>query len=121
MPSSGGGAHLSDANVDAQDGFLAPLLEVLSVTPFPPGTQVVTKRYEALNDDYYELYEAHLSCKVMFERLNDTQNELLTSLRLHGALSEDHKALQQTHLCCAGKEAALSEQLGAVENERISA
>ncbi|GKE34284.1 hypothetical protein Tco_1453606, partial [Tanacetum coccineum] len=39
-------------------------------------------------------------------------------LRLHGALSEDHKALQQTHLCCAGKEAALSEQLGAVDNEK---
>ncbi|GJR88565.1 hypothetical protein Tco_0212576 [Tanacetum coccineum] len=53
----------------------------------------ILRRYEALNEDYRELYESYRSC-------------------------QDHKALQQVHLGCVGKEADLTEKLVAVEKER---
>nr|GEV11835.1 hypothetical protein [Tanacetum cinerariifolium] len=52
-------------------------------------------RYEALNEDYEELYESHQSCRA-----------------------EDHKALQQVHLGCVGKEADLTEKLATVKKAR---
>ncbi|GJY75514.1 hypothetical protein Tco_0480630 [Tanacetum coccineum] len=53
--------------------------------------------YEALNDDYGELYESHHSC---------------------GDLADENKTLRQEHLGCSGKEAALAEKLAMVENEK---
>ncbi|GJW79433.1 hypothetical protein Tco_0143408 [Tanacetum coccineum] len=50
----------------------------------------ILRRYEALNEDYGELYESHRSCQ----------------------------ALQQVHLGCIGKEADLTEKLAAMEKER---
>ncbi|GKB70283.1 hypothetical protein Tco_0931695 [Tanacetum coccineum] len=75
-------------------------------------------RYEALNDDYEELYEAHSSCKGLSQRLTDTQNSLVEALRTRATLSEDHKALQQVHLECAGKEVALTKKMAVVEKEK---
>ncbi|GJT20966.1 hypothetical protein Tco_0890903 [Tanacetum coccineum] len=51
----------------------------------------ILQRYEALNEDYEELYESHWSY---------------------------HKALQQVQLGCVGKEADLTEKLVAVEKAR---
>ncbi|GJW95233.1 hypothetical protein Tco_0174905 [Tanacetum coccineum] len=76
------------------------------------------QRYEAFNDDYDELYQAHSSCKGLSQRLTDTQNSLVKALRTRATLSEDHKALQQVHLDCVGKEVALSEKLAVVEKEK---
>nr|GEW02324.1 hypothetical protein [Tanacetum cinerariifolium] len=39
------------------------------------------QRYEALNDDYGELYQTHASCKDISQRLTGTQNELVDALR----------------------------------------
>ncbi|GJS72811.1 hypothetical protein Tco_0705652 [Tanacetum coccineum] len=50
----------------------------------------ILRRYEALNEDYKELYESHRSCQ----------------------------ALQQVHLGCVGKEADLTEKLTVMEKER---
>ncbi|GJY27245.1 hypothetical protein Tco_0401971 [Tanacetum coccineum] len=78
----------------------------------------ILRRYEALNEDYRELYQSHRSCQGVFDRLTDTQNQLLDTVRSRNQLSEDHKALQQVHLGCVGKEADLTEKLVTVEKER---
>ncbi|GJZ85689.1 hypothetical protein Tco_0651028 [Tanacetum coccineum] len=78
----------------------------------------ILRRYEALNEDYGELYESHRSCQGVFDRLIETQNQLLETIRSRNQLSEDHKALQQVHLGCVGKEADLTEKLAAMEKER---
>ncbi|GKE53193.1 hypothetical protein Tco_1488349, partial [Tanacetum coccineum] len=75
-------------------------------------------RYEALNDDYRELYNAHTSCKDLSQRLADTQNKLVGALRSQAALSDDHKALKKVHLVCAGKLVTLLERLTVVEKEK---
>ncbi|GJS89260.1 hypothetical protein Tco_0771896 [Tanacetum coccineum] len=75
-------------------------------------------RYEALNDDYGELYQSHQFCKDVFERLTDTQNHLVDALRSRNILFDDHKILKQTHMGYVGKEAALTEKLVAVEKEK---
>ncbi|GJX75480.1 hypothetical protein Tco_0314075 [Tanacetum coccineum] len=77
----------------------------------------ILRRYEALNEDYEELYESHRSCQGVFDRLTDTQNQLLDVVRSRNQLSKDHKALQQVHLGCVGKETDLTEKLVAVEKE----
>ncbi|GJS86120.1 hypothetical protein Tco_0752661 [Tanacetum coccineum] len=74
-------------------------------------------RYEALNKDYGELYESHRSCQGVSDRLTETQNQLLDTVRSRNQLSEDHKVLQQVHLGCVGKEADLTEKLAAMEKE----
>ncbi|GJV43182.1 hypothetical protein Tco_1427718 [Tanacetum coccineum] len=78
----------------------------------------ILRRYEALNEDYGELYESHRSCQGVFDRLIETQNQLLETIRSRNQLSEDHKALQQVHLGCVGKEADLTEKLAVVDKER---
>nr|GEW32558.1 hypothetical protein [Tanacetum cinerariifolium] len=37
----------------------------------------ILHRYEALNEDYRELFESHRSCQDVFDRLTETQNQLL--------------------------------------------
>nr|GEY21083.1 hypothetical protein [Tanacetum cinerariifolium] len=54
-----------------------------------------SQRYEALNDDYGELYQVHSSCKDLSERLTETKNHLVDALHSHNILSDDHKTLQQ--------------------------
>ncbi|GKB80730.1 hypothetical protein Tco_0947625 [Tanacetum coccineum] len=76
------------------------------------------QRYEALNDNYGELYEAHSSCKGLSQLLTDTQNSLVEALCTRATLSEYHKALQQVHLECAGMEVALAKKLAVVEKEK---
>ncbi|GKD10322.1 hypothetical protein Tco_1190007 [Tanacetum coccineum] len=61
-------------------------------------------RYEALNEDYEELYESYRSCQGVLDRLTEIQNQLLDTVRSQNQLSEDHKALQQVHLGCVGGE-----------------
>ncbi|GJZ53621.1 hypothetical protein Tco_0608506 [Tanacetum coccineum] len=78
----------------------------------------ILQRYEALNDDYGELYQVHSSCKDLSKRLTKTQNHLVDVLRSMNILSDDHKSVQQVHLGCVGKEAALTEKLAAVEREK---
>ncbi|GJW82366.1 hypothetical protein Tco_0146341 [Tanacetum coccineum] len=75
-------------------------------------------RYKALNDDYGELYQDNSSCKDLSYRLTDTQNNLVDALRTRATLSDDHKTLQQVHLDCAGREAALVKKLAVVEKEK---
>nr|GEV06864.1 hypothetical protein [Tanacetum cinerariifolium] len=50
-------------------------------------------------------------------RLTKTQNQPMDDVRIQNKLSNDHKALQQVHLGCVGKEADLTEKLVAVEKE----
>ncbi|GJW61193.1 hypothetical protein Tco_0110528 [Tanacetum coccineum] len=78
----------------------------------------ILRRYEAQNEDYGELFESHRSCRAVFDRLTETQNQLLDTVQSRNQLSEDHKALQQVHLGCVGKEADLVEKLAAMEKER---
>ncbi|GKA95097.1 hypothetical protein Tco_0817135 [Tanacetum coccineum] len=52
-------------------------------------------RYEALNEDYRELFESHRSCRAVSDMLTEIQNKLLDTVRSRNQLSEDHKALQQ--------------------------
>ncbi|GJS91339.1 hypothetical protein Tco_0773975 [Tanacetum coccineum] len=78
----------------------------------------ILRRYEALNEDYGELFESHRSCRAVSDRLTETQNQLLDTVQSRNQLSEDHKALQQVHLGCVGKEADLVEKLAAMEKER---
>nr|GEW86545.1 hypothetical protein [Tanacetum cinerariifolium] len=73
--------------------------------------------YEALNEDYGELYESHRSCQGVSDRLTETHNHLLDDVRSRNQLFEDHQALQQVHLGCVGNEADLTEKLAAVEKE----
>ncbi|GJY48517.1 hypothetical protein Tco_0438473, partial [Tanacetum coccineum] len=47
--------------------------------------------------------------------LIDTQNQLVDAIRSWSKLSDDHKILQQEHLGCAGKEAALVDKLATTE------
>ncbi|GKC77554.1 hypothetical protein Tco_1128328 [Tanacetum coccineum] len=53
-----------------------------------------------------------------FQTVDKTQNHLVDALRSRNILSNDHKSLQQVHLGCVGKEAALTEKLAAVEREK---
>ncbi|GKC82086.1 hypothetical protein Tco_1137803, partial [Tanacetum coccineum] len=76
------------------------------------------QRYKALNDDYEELYQAHSSCKDLSEWLTETQNHLVDALWSRSILSDDLKALQQVHLGCIGREAALTEKLVAIKREK---
>ncbi|GKB87826.1 hypothetical protein Tco_0960098 [Tanacetum coccineum] len=69
------------------------------------------QRYEALNDDYGELYQSHRYCKDVSDRLTNTQNQLVDVIRSRNILSDDHKTLQQEHLGCVSKESALTEKL----------
>ncbi|GJY50572.1 hypothetical protein Tco_0441419 [Tanacetum coccineum] len=79
---------------------------------------LATPRYEALNEDYGELYESHRSCQDVSDRLTETQNQLVDTVQSRNKLSDDHKALQQVHLGCVRKEANLTEKLAAVEKEK---
>ncbi|GKD98847.1 hypothetical protein Tco_1382744 [Tanacetum coccineum] len=87
-------------------GLLHPLFRIIRI------------RYEALNDDYGELYQSHHSCQDVSDRLTDTQNQLLDAIRSRSKLSDDHKILQQEHLRCAGKEVALVEKLDITKKEK---
>ncbi|GKB93264.1 hypothetical protein Tco_0979401 [Tanacetum coccineum] len=111
----------SDGHIEEEVGSSAPYQEDQAVTSFPPETLVVTKMDPSgptsLNDDYRDLYHTHSSCRDMSQRLTDTQNELVATLRTQAALSDDHNALQYRHLDCAGRKVVLSEKLGAVEKE----
>ncbi|GJV07801.1 hypothetical protein Tco_1345457 [Tanacetum coccineum] len=71
----------------------------------------ILQRYEALNEDYGELYESHRSCQDVFDRLTEIHNQLVDTIQSQNKLSDDHKALQQVHLGCVGKEADLTEKL----------
>ncbi|GKC01107.1 hypothetical protein Tco_0987243 [Tanacetum coccineum] len=79
---------------------------------------LATQRYQALNDDYGELYQSHRSCQDVSDRLTDTQNQLVDAIHSRSVLSDDHKILQQEHLGCVGKEAALTKKLVVVEKEK---
>ncbi|GJY99354.1 hypothetical protein Tco_0516784 [Tanacetum coccineum] len=76
------------------------------------------QQYEALSDDYSDLYDSHRSCGDVSDRLTETQNQLVNAIRNMNKLSDDHKNLQQEHLGCTGKEAALVEKLVVVEKEK---
>ncbi|GKF85685.1 hypothetical protein Tco_0253512, partial [Tanacetum coccineum] len=78
----------------------------------------ILQRYEALNENYEELYESHRYCQDVFDRLTEKQNQLVDTVQSRNKLSNDHKALQQVHLGCVEKEADLNEKLVAVEKER---
>ncbi|GKG04343.1 hypothetical protein Tco_0314730, partial [Tanacetum coccineum] len=78
---------------------------------------MLSLRYEALNEDYEELFESHRSCRAISDRLTKTQNQLLDTVQSRNQLSEDHKALQQVHLGCVEKEADLVEKLAVIEKE----
>nr|GEX76635.1 hypothetical protein [Tanacetum cinerariifolium] len=95
------------------------LLSVVHIAK--PSLGVILARvalYEALNEDYGELYESRRSCKGVFDRLTETQNQLLDTVHSRNQLSEDHKAIQQVHMGCVKKEADLIEKLDAMEKER---
>nr|GEV94060.1 hypothetical protein [Tanacetum cinerariifolium] len=69
-------------------------------------------RYEALNDDYEELYEAHSTCNSLSQCLIDTQNSLVEAFHTRATLLEDHKVLQQIKRledALASKTSSLSE------------
>ncbi|GJV80765.1 hypothetical protein Tco_1516635 [Tanacetum coccineum] len=55
----------------------------------------ILQRYEALNEDYEELFESHRSCQDVSYRLTEIKNQLLDTVRSQNQLSEDHKVLQQ--------------------------
>ncbi|GJV62326.1 hypothetical protein Tco_1468426 [Tanacetum coccineum] len=74
--------------------------------------------YEALNNDYGELYESHRSCQDVSNRLAKTQNQLVDVIQNRNQLADENKTLRQDHLGCAGKEAALAEKLAMVEKEK---
>ncbi|GKE56207.1 hypothetical protein Tco_1495392 [Tanacetum coccineum] len=74
------------------------------------------QRYEALSDDYGDLYDTHRSCEEVSDRLTKTQ--LVDVVRSRDQLADDHKNLQQEHLSCAGKEVGLVEKLVVVEKEK---
>ncbi|GKD74290.1 hypothetical protein Tco_1332572, partial [Tanacetum coccineum] len=74
--------------------------------------------YEALNDDYEELYESHRSSGDVSDRLTETQNQLVDVIRNQNQLADENKTLRQEHLGCAGKEATLAEKLIMVEKEK---
>ncbi|GJX33497.1 hypothetical protein Tco_0243352 [Tanacetum coccineum] len=76
------------------------------------------QRYEALNDDYSDLYDTHRPCETVSDRLTDTQNQLVDVVRGRNKLADDHKSLQKEHLGCAGKEAALVEKLVVAKKEK---
>ncbi|GJX50813.1 hypothetical protein Tco_0277658 [Tanacetum coccineum] len=76
------------------------------------------QRYEALNDDYGELYQAHHSCRDVSDRLTETQNRLVDVIRNRNQPADKNKTLRQEHMGCAGKEASLAEKLSMVEKEK---
>ncbi|GJW18996.1 hypothetical protein Tco_0026432 [Tanacetum coccineum] len=76
------------------------------------------QRYKALNEDYEELYKSHRSCQDVSDRLTETQNQLVDTVKSRNQLSNDHKALQEVHLGCVEKEADLTEKLATMEKER---
>ncbi|GJT57890.1 hypothetical protein Tco_0992944 [Tanacetum coccineum] len=41
----------------------------------------ILQRYEALNDDYGELYQSHRFCQDVSDRLTETQNQLVEAIR----------------------------------------
>ncbi|GKF71886.1 hypothetical protein Tco_0208000, partial [Tanacetum coccineum] len=47
----------------------------------------ILQRYEALNEDYGELYESHRSCQDVSDRLNETQNQLVDTVQSRNKLS----------------------------------
>ncbi|GKC71011.1 hypothetical protein Tco_1116894 [Tanacetum coccineum] len=79
---------------------------------------ILLQRYEALNDDYGELYESHRSCRDVSDRLTETQNQLVDVIRNPNQLADENKTLRQEHLGCASKEAALAEKLAMLEKEK---
>ncbi|GJV03154.1 gypsy type transposase [Tanacetum coccineum] len=78
----------------------------------------IKQRYEALKEYYRELFESHRSCRAVSDRLTETQNQLLDTVRSRNQLSEDHQALQQVYLGCVRKGAGLVENLAVMEKER---
>ncbi|GKC74038.1 hypothetical protein Tco_1119921 [Tanacetum coccineum] len=144
LPSPGGGVYSGGTNVDAHihpsgsggwifsssfegfgrnaflgrntNGDKGGSLQGHISSPMPFFTSLGLTTGSSLNDAE--------SCRDMMINLatptwlTDTHNELLTTLYTQTALSEDYKALQQTHLACAGRVATLSEQVGAVEKEK---
>nr|GEV19935.1 hypothetical protein [Tanacetum cinerariifolium] len=98
---------------------LGSSLRLSSLQVAPYGAQIdILQRYEALNEDYEKQFESHRSCRGVSDRLTETQNQLLDTVRSRNQLFEDHKALQQVHMGCVGKEANLTEKLAAMEKAR---
>nr|GFC12517.1 hypothetical protein [Tanacetum cinerariifolium] len=75
---------------------LALLLGVHIVKPFL-GIDIL-RWYEALNEDYKELYQSHRSCQCLPDRLTETQNQLLDIVQIWNQLIKDHTTLQQKSL-----------------------
>ncbi|GJV81900.1 hypothetical protein Tco_1517770 [Tanacetum coccineum] len=55
------------------------------------------QRYEALSNDYGDMYDTHRSCEKVSDRLTETQNQLVDVVRSRNQLADDHKNLQ--HEC----------------------
>ncbi|GJT53184.1 hypothetical protein Tco_0988238 [Tanacetum coccineum] len=74
--------------------------------------------YQALQHSWFELGRRALAKIDILRRLTEIRNQLLDTVRSQNQLSEDHKVLQQVHLGCVRKEAALAEKLASMEKER---
>nr|GEV39529.1 hypothetical protein [Tanacetum cinerariifolium] len=72
----------------------------------------ILRWYEAPDEDYGELFESHWSYRGVFDRLTETQNQVLDTVRSQNQLSEDHKALQQLEADFASKTSSLTEAEG---------
>ncbi|GKC05986.1 hypothetical protein Tco_0997596 [Tanacetum coccineum] len=64
------------------------------------------------------LQQSHRSCQDVPDRLTETQNQLVDTVRSRNQLSNDHKALQEVYLGCVIKEAYLTENFVMMEKER---
>nr|GEU48110.1 transposase (putative), gypsy type [Tanacetum cinerariifolium] len=87
------------------------------------GRQVFSQRNpggDALNDDYGELYQSHRSCQDVFDRLADTQNQLVDAIRSRNTLFDDHKILQQEHLGCVEEQIKRLEEALASKTSSLS-
>nr|GEU87493.1 hypothetical protein [Tanacetum cinerariifolium] len=114
--------HLATPTVRAQQSRLSDH-QALQRSWFELGRGVLAQIdllqwYEALSDDYRDLYDSHRSCRDVSDRLTETQNQLVDVTRGRNKLADDHKHLQQEHLGCAGKEVGLVDKLDVVEKEK---
>ncbi|GKC09053.1 hypothetical protein Tco_1000663 [Tanacetum coccineum] len=62
------------------------------------------QRYEALSDDYGDLYDSHRSCEEVSDRLTETQNQLIDTIR-----SQNQLRIKQLEGELASKTSSLSE------------
>nr|GEV38687.1 hypothetical protein [Tanacetum cinerariifolium] len=79
-------------------------------------TQInILQRYEALNEDYEELFESHRSCRDVSDRLTETQNQLLDARDdLLDKDQEREERIKQLEADLASKTSSLTAEEGVV-------